>query len=106
MELSRSQTYGSGISAGEVVGRDPPVTPVEGQTQVSWTWGYDGYETIGFTGIVTRIVQRAYPNRIALTVSDPLWSADIRRSDIATTPLNNIAASAAITQILNGAGNL
>jgi hypothetical protein len=104
LSLSRNQQYGSGISGGEVLGRNPPVTIVEGETAISWTWGYDGYEVAGFAGVVSRIHQRSYPNQWSLQVADPLWLADIRRGDIATSPLNSIAASAAITQILSAAG--
>lgn len=104
LTLSRSQQYGSGISGGEVVGREPPVTIAEGETTISWTWGYNGYEVAGFSGVVSRVLQKSYPNQWSLQVADSLWLADIRRSDIATDPLNSIAASAAITQILRAAG--
>lgn len=104
LSLSREQSYGQGMSGGTVVGRDPPVTITEGETTISWTWGYDGYEVAGFTGVVAKILQRSYPNQWSLQVADPLWFANIRRSDIATDPLNNIAASTAIGQILDAAG--
>lgn len=104
MRATLSQSYGAGIAAGDLEGRDPPVEIVEGVTTVSWSWGYDGFEVTGFTGIVTKVLQRSYPNRISLAVADPLWLADIRRSDIATTPLNNITAKTAVEQILTNAG--
>jgi hypothetical protein len=104
LTLSRDTSFGQGVSGGEVVGRNPPVTISEGETAISWTWGYDGYEVAGFTGVVTKVLQRSYPNQWRLQVADPLWLADVRRSDIATTPLNSIAASAAVAQILAGAG--
>ena len=102
--LSRSQAFGQGVSGGEVVGREPPVAIVEGETTISWSWGYDGEEVAGFSGVVSKVLQRSYPNQWRLQVADPLWLADIRRHDIATSPLNDITAKAAITQILNGAG--
>lgn len=104
LSLSRNQSFGQGVSGGEVVGRNPPVTVVEGETTISWSWGYDGEEVAGFSGVVSKILQRSYPNQWRLQVADPLWLADIRRKDIATDPLNSIAASAAITQILSDAG--
>ena len=104
LTLSRDQQFGQGISSGEVIGRNPPVAIVEGETTISWAWGYDGYETQGFSGIVTKVVQRSYPNQVRLQVADLLWLADIQRKDIATDPLNSIAASTAMTQILSGAG--
>jgi hypothetical protein len=104
LSLSREQSYGQGASSGEVVGRNPPVTIVEGETRVSWTWGYDGHEVSGFSGVVTKILQKSYPNQWRLQVADPLWLAGIRRSDLAASPLNDVAASAAITQFLGAAG--
>lgn len=104
LTLSREQAFGQGVSGGTVEGRDPPVTIVEGETRISWTWGYDGFERAGFEGIVTKILTKSYPNRWTLQVADPLWLADIRRGDIATSPLNDIAASEAVEQILSGAG--
>lgn len=104
LSLSREQSYGQGVSGGDVVGRNPPVEIVEGETTISWTWGYDHEEVRGFTGVVRRILQKSYPNQVQLQVADPLWLADIRRRDIATSPLNAIPASDAIEQILGGAG--
>lgn len=104
LTLSRDQAFGQGIAGGEVVGRNPPAAIVEGETTISWTWGYDGHEVAGFTGVVTKVLQRSYPNQVRLQVADPLWLADIRRKDIATDPLNSIAASTAVAQILAGAG--
>ena len=104
LSLSREQSYGQGASSGEVVGRSPPVTIVEGETRIAWTWGYDGHEVSGFSGVVTKILQKSYPNQWRLQVADPLWLAGIRRSDLAASPLNDVAASAAITQFLGAAG--
>lgn len=104
LSLSRSQEYGQGVSTGTVVGRDPPVSIVEGETTISWSWGYDGYEVAGFTGVVVAATLDSYPNRWTLTVADELWRAEIERKDIETDPLNDIAASEAIRQILEGAG--
>jgi len=104
LSLSVSQAFGQGVSTGEVVGRNPPVSIVEEETTIEWTWGYDGYEEAGFNGIVTRIVEQSYPNRIRLQVADWLYVANVRRADIATDPINSIAASDAIEQILTAAG--
>jgi hypothetical protein len=104
MSLSRTQGYGQGVSGGEVIGRDPPVAIVEGETPIAWTWGYDGFEVAGFTGVVTKIVQKSYPNQWRLQVADPLWRATIQRGPIATSPINSIPASDAIEQILTDAG--
>jgi hypothetical protein len=107
--LSRAQSYGSGISGGAVEGRNPPVRPAVGMP-LSWSWGYarpDGTgraEIDGFNGVVSEVVEGAYPQRVSVKVADPLWKADRQQKDIATTPLNSIAASAAVRQILAGAG--
>jgi hypothetical protein len=103
LSLSRDQSYGGNISGGTVVGRALPSAVAIG-TPISWSWGYDGYETAGFSGVVSGIDTSSYPNRVSLTVADPLWAAGRRQKDIATDPINNIAASTAITQILSGAG--
>jgi hypothetical protein len=104
LSLSRDQSFGQGMSAGEVLGRNPPVEIVEGETQISWTWGYDRYEVAGFSGIVTKILNRSYPNQISLQVADPLWLADVRRGDQVASPINNVAARVAIEQFLTAAG--
>jgi hypothetical protein len=107
--LSRAQSYGGGISGGAVEGRNPPMRPAVGMP-ISWSWGYarpDGTgrsEIDGFTGVVSEVVEGAYPQRISVKVADPLWKADRQQKDIATDPLNSIAASAAVKQILAGAG--
>lgn len=103
LELSVDQAYGQNISAGAVVGRTPPATPRVGMA-ISWSWGYDGYHVAGFNGVVSEVAYSAYPRRVSLRVADLLWKADRQQKDIATDPLNSIAASAAIRQILQGAG--
>jgi hypothetical protein len=103
LSISRDQSYGGNISGGTAVGRALP-SGVSIGTPISWSWGYDGEETAGFSGVVAEIDTSSYPNRISLRVADPLWKASRRQQDIATDPLNSIAASAAIAQILAGAG--
>lgn len=95
-----SQAYGSsGISGGTVVLRQPPIDPAEGMA-ITWTWGYDGYEVPGFTGYVTRITDNSYPDTWELEVQDVLWLAQREQRPIATSPLNNVDATDAITYIL------
>jgi hypothetical protein len=103
LSLSREQSYGGNISGGDATGRALPAG-VDIGTPISWSWGYDGVEVAGFSGVVTAIDTDSYPNRVGLKVADPLWKASRQQKDIATSPLNSIAASTAITQILSGAG--
>jgi hypothetical protein len=103
LTLSRDQSYGGNISGGTATGRALPSGVAIG-TPISWSWGYDGYETAGFSGVVSEIDTSSYPNRISLRVADSLWQASRRQKDLATDPLNSIAASTAITQFLSSAG--
>lgn len=102
--LSCRQAYGGGISSGQVTGRAPPVTPVEGSTTITWSWGYDGYEIAGFSGIVTRITDQSYPDRWVLECQDWLWKASYRQMVFVADPINACPASTAITQFLTAAG--
>src|SRR4051812_17972417 len=89
ISLKTSQSFGSGISTGTIVLRDPPVTPTIGTT-VSWRWGYNGHETPGFTGEIARPARKSYPNRYTIECRDVLWRADRVQQVIATSPLNTI----------------
>ena len=103
LTLATDESYGGNIGSGGAVGRAPPSGAAIG-TPIQWSWGYDGYEEMGFTGVVSGIDTDSYPNRVSLTCADPLWKASRQQKDIATSPLNSIPASAAITQILSSAG--
>lgn len=103
LTLSCDETYGGNIGSGGVVGRALP-DGVSVGTPISWSWGYDREEIAGFAGVVSEIDMSSYPKRTSLKLADPLWRASRQQKDIATSPLNSIAASAAITQILRGAG--
>lgn len=106
LKISRSQTFGSGISTGTVEGRNPPVTPEVGMP-ISWTWGYGGAPLVaGFTGEVTDIVDKSYPDTWVIQVKDVLWRADRVQQVIATSPLNEITGSAAVRYILNTYGGI
>lgn len=105
LSLRRSQTFGAGISTGTIVLRDPPVTPTIGMS-VSWKWGYNGQETDGFTGEIAKPARKSYPNRYTLECRDALWRADRSNQVIATDPLNEITASAAIRYILTHYGGI
>jgi hypothetical protein len=99
LTLSVSQEYGQGLSTLQIVGRDPPVTLTPGQA-VTMRWGYDGYEVPGFTGTIVVAEPQSYPNRWTVQVNDALWPAAREGQPIATVPLNDITAQAAIQYIL------
>lgn len=103
ISASVSQAFGQGISAGTVVLRNPPVTPTGGMS-VFWEWGYDGFYTAGFNGEISNPGRKSYPNRWTLQCKDKLQRADLESEDIATDPLNDIAAKAAVEQILARSG--
>lgn len=103
--ITLSQVFGQAVSSGTVTIVDPPVTPVIGMA-IRWVWGYNGSNTAGFNGYVTRVTRRSYPNTWTLTVADPLWKAQLVQQDIVTDPLNSITAKAAVEQILGSYGGI
>lgn len=105
VSLRTTQTFGGGVSTGTVVLRDPPVRPTI-KMQVRWTWGYDGDEKPGFTGEIAKPAIKSYPNRYTFEVRDALFRADRSSQVIATDPLNEITASAAIRYILTHYGGI
>lgn len=105
LSLRTSQAFGSGISTATVVLRDPPTTPQIGMS-ITWTWGYNGRETAGFTGEISQPARKSYPNRYTLQCRDVLWRADRSKQVIQTDPLNDITASAAIRYILTHYGGI
>jgi len=106
LSLRKTEAFGgSGISGGTVVLRNPPVTPVIGMS-LSWTWGYNGQEVDSFTGEVSDILDASYPDRYTLEVKDVLWRAEKSSQVIATSPLNDITAKAAIEYILTTYGGI
>ena len=101
VEVTQEVMQGLATSTVEVV--DPPVTPVGGMA-IAWTWGLSRVEVPGFTGYILRPEQASYPPVWRLSCADALWPASVYQADIATDPLNEITAKAAIEYILGLAG--
>src|SRR5262245_42482025 len=105
ISASVSQAFGQGISSGTVVLRNPPTTPQIGMS-ISWKWGYDGFEVPGLTGEISDPAVLSYPNRWTIQAKDTLQRADLVSQDIATVPLNEITAKAAVEYILSTYGGI
>jgi hypothetical protein len=105
LSIRLTQQLGADVMGGTVVGRNPPVTPRAGMP-ISWTWGYNGVEIVGFTGEVTPTRRASYPGRITVECADVLHRARRAQQVIATDPLNNITAKAAVEYILTHYGGI
>ncbi len=105
-KLSRHEKFGDNIQTGTVEGRDPPTTPRVGMT-IRWEWSEDtGAPVAGFTGEVSDVSDASYPDRYVLQCKDVLWRADKSSQVLQTSPLNSIAASAAVRYLLNHYGGI
>lgn len=101
--ISIGQELGQAIAAGTIWGVDPPVQAAPG-ADIRANFGYDREELALLTGFVTEPGIDSYPNRTTYNVQDALWLAQIEERPIATSPINNIEAAAAIAQILTLGG--
>jgi hypothetical protein len=105
MTATVNAAYGQGVSSATVeIAGDLPVEP-RPETPISWSWGYEApglgrLELPGFTGYVVTPEDSSYPDTWQLQCADVLWKSTREQQDIATSPLNDVTAQAAIQQIL------
>jgi hypothetical protein len=104
-KLSFHQKFKEQIESGGAEGRDPPIYPRIGMT-ITATWGYNGLEVAGLTGVVSDLTDFSYPDRCSLVWSGVLWMADQNDEVLQTSPLNDILASAAVRYLLTHYGGI
>ena len=108
LTLSKDESYGAELTTGQILGRDPPVTPTIGMA-VRWQWGYAGASDgliAGFSGEICAAEQVSYPATWQVDVKDALFRATRSKQVIQSDPLNDVTAKDAATHILTTYGGI
>jgi hypothetical protein len=104
-KLAFHQKFGESIASGIAEGRDPPTTPRIGMSSAGHG-ATTASKSAGFTGEIAGFTDSSYPDRWSLQCKDMLWRADKSSQVLQTSPLNDIAASAAARYLLTTYGGI